>query len=96
MQITWYNRTRLLKSDRKYVTIDNKRSSDFDQIESVLVLDNVNNTDSGEYICRAFNNPLCYSEEKIKLSVECEFIYSIICNCNLKECMYICIYLCNK
>ena len=96
MQITWYNRTHLLKSDRKYVTIDNKRSSDFDQIQSVLVLDSVNNTDSGEYLCRAFNNPLCYSEEKIKLSVECEFIYSIICNCNLKECMYICIYLCNK
>ena len=96
MQISWYNRTHLLKSDRKYVTIDNKRSGDFDQIQSVLVLDSVNNTDSGEYICRAFNNPFCYSEEKIKLSVECEFIYSIMCNCNLKECMYICIYLCNK
>ena len=75
MQISWYNHTRLLKSDGKYVTIDNKRSNDTDQIQSVLILDNVNNTDSGEYICRAFNNPLCYKEEKIKLAVECEFIH---------------------
>ena len=45
----------------------------------MLVLDSVNNTDSGEYVCRAFNNPLCYSEEKIKLTVECEFIYIPLC-----------------
>ena len=77
VQISWYNRTRLLKSDGKYVTIDSKRSNDSDQIQSVLVLDRANSTDSGEYICRAFNNPLCYSEEKIKLTVECEFIHSI-------------------
>ena len=91
VQISWYNRTRLLKSDGKFVTIDSKCSSDSDQIQSVLVLDSVNNTDSGEYVCRAFNNPLCYSEEKIKLTVECKFVYSIMCN--LKECAYLHIYI---
>ena len=65
------------------MTIDNKRSSDSDQIQSVLVLDSVNNTDSGEFICQAFNNPLCYSEEKIKLTVECEFIYVYIPLCTI-------------
>ena len=94
MQISWYNRTRLLKSDGKYVTIDNKHSSDSDQIQSILILNSINNTDSGEYICRAFNNPLCYIEEKIKLTVECEFIRrsvnAIVISKNL--CMYISTY----
>ena len=76
VQISWYNRTNLLKSDGKYVTIYNKHSSDSNQIQSVLVLDSVNNTDSGKYVCRAFNNPLCYKEEKIKLTVECKFMYN--------------------
>ena len=91
MQINWYNRTRLLKSDGKYVTIDNKCSSDSDQIQSVLILDSVNNTDSGEYICRAFNNPHCYKEEKIKVTVECEFICRPICAVLISKnlCMYI-------
>ena len=94
MQISWYNRTRLLKSDGKYVIIDNKHSSDSDHIQSVLILDSVNNTDSGEYTCRAFNNPLCYIEEKIKLTVECEFIHgsinAVVISKNL--CMYISTY----
>ena len=69
------------------------------QIQSVLILDSVNNTDSGEYICRAFNNPLCYVEEKIKLTVECEFIHRsinaiVILIKNL--CMYVSTYVCSN
>ena len=77
VQISWYNGTQLLKPGEKYVTIYNKHNSDTDQIQSVLVLDSVNNTDDGEYICQAFNNPLCYTKKKIKLTVECEYIHSI-------------------
>ena len=74
VQISWYNGTKLIKPDGKYVTIYHNYDAIIDQIYSVLVLDSANNTDDGEYICRAFNNPLCYSENKINLTVECEFI----------------------
>jgi len=74
VQISWYNDTKLLKPDGKDVIIYNKYDKVTDQIYSELLLDSVNNTDDGEYICRAFNNPLCYTENKINLTVECEFI----------------------
>ena len=77
VQIGWYNGTQLLKSDGKHVTIYNKHDTATDQIHSILVLDSINSTDAGEYICRAFNNPLCYTENKINLTVECEFVYDI-------------------
>ena len=98
MQISWYNRTRLLKSDGKYVTIDSKRSSDSDDMQSVLILDSVNNTDSGEYTCRAFNNPLCYIEEKIKLTVECKFICRSISAMIIEKnlCMHVSTYVCSN
>ena len=74
VQISWYNGTKLLKSDGNYITIYNKHDTATDQIQSLLILDSVNNTDDGEYICRAFNDPLCYTEIKINLTVECEFV----------------------
>ena len=77
VQISWYNGTKLLKSDGKNVTVYSKYNSVTDQIQSILVLDSVNNTDDGEYICRAFNHPFCYTEEKINLTVECKFMHSI-------------------
>ena len=74
VQISWYNGTQLVKSHGKFVTIYDKHDVVTNQIYSVLVLDSVNITDVGEYICRAFNNPLCYTENKINLTVECKFI----------------------
>ena len=55
------------------MTIYSERDNITDQIHSILVLDSVNITDDGEYLCRAFNNPLCYTESKINLIVECKF-----------------------
>jgi len=85
VQISWYyNGTKLYNSDGKDLIIYNKYDNVTDQIYSELLLDSVNNTDDGEYICRAFNNPLCYIERKINLTVECEFIlytYVYICIC---------------
>ena len=56
------------------MTIYIKHDAVIDQIYSVLVLEGVNITDDGEYVCRAFNNPLCYTENKINITVECEFV----------------------
>ena len=75
VQISWYNGTKLLKSDGNHITIYNKHDTTTDQIHSLLILDSINHTDNGEYICRAFNNPLCYTENKLILTVECEFLY---------------------
>ena len=72
VQISWYNGTKLLKSDEKDIIIRNKHYAVTDQIHSMLVLDNVNKTDDGEYVCRAYNNPLCYTEFKINLTIECK------------------------
>ena len=58
------------------MTIYTKHDAVTDQIYSVLVLESVNVTDDGEYICRAFNNPLCYTENKINITVECESVAS--------------------
>ena len=80
VQISWYNGTQLLKPDGKYVIIYNQHNTVVDQIHSELVLDSVNITDDGEYICRAFNNPLCYTENKISLTVECEFVATLVVN----------------
>ena len=76
VQISWYKGTQLVKSNGKHVTIYTKHDAVIDQIYSVLVLESVNITDDGEYICRAFNNPLCYIENKINITVECEFVAS--------------------
>ena len=78
VQISWYNGTKLLKSVRNYITIYNRHDNVADKIQSLLILDSVNSTDDGEYICRAFNDLLCYTEIKINLIVECEFIDTII------------------
>ena len=80
VQISWYNGTQLLKSNGKHVTIYSKLNTATDQIFSILVLDSVNITDAGVYLCKAFNNPLCYTEKQINITVECEFyiLYFVI------------------
>ena len=44
------------------------------QVESMLQLNMVNHTDSGEYTCRVFNHHQFYVEAKISLIVECKTI----------------------
>ena len=85
VQISWYNGTQRLKSTENLVTIYNKFDKSTDQICSILVIDSVTHYDDGEYTCQAFNNPLCYTEDKIILTVECEFYldyrYSVQTSC---------------
>ena len=72
VQISWYNGTELIKSDRKHVVINNVQNNATGQVQSVLSFNPVNYTNDGDYVCRAFNHPLSFSENKIKLTVECE------------------------
>ena len=44
------------------------------QVESTLWFDMVDHTDSGEYVCRAFNHHQFYVEAMIKLIIECKTI----------------------
>ena len=92
VQISWYNGTQLLEPDGKYVTIYNKHDTATDQIHSILVLDSINSTDDGEYSCRAFNHPLCYTETKINLTVECEFLYNYNCFAILFSYVHVILY----
>ena len=73
VQITWYNGTQQLESDGEYVIIYNKYDNTTDWLCSVLLLDPVKHTNSGQYICRAFTYPFCYIENKINVTVECKF-----------------------
>ena len=73
VQINWYNGTELIKSDGKYVVVNNVKNNATGQVHSVLSFNSINHTNDGEYVCRAFNHPLSYAESRIKLTVECEF-----------------------
>ena len=50
----------------------------------MLLFDPVNHTDTGMYKCKAYNHPQCYNEDKVNLTVECEFsILYTVANSNL-------------
>ena len=72
MQVSWYYRAMLIKPDGKYVVINNIRNNATGQIHSVLSFNPVNYTNDGVYTCQAFNQPLSFTENNIKLTVECE------------------------
>ena len=78
IHMSWYNGKQAFKPDGNHVIIYSKFDKNTDQLYSVLVFDPVNYSDDGEYICRAFNRPFCYTEKKINLTVECEFMYAFI------------------
>ena len=78
IQISWYNGTELLKTDGNRMIIYSKYDNISNQLSSVLLIDPISHTDSGEYICRAFTYPLCYIENKINLTVECKSMHVYI------------------
>ena len=85
LTIFWYGpRGTQLTSDMKNVNIYYKDDSITAQNTSILLMDTVNNTDTGQYTCRAFNHPKSYSEKKTSLDVECkmlpELLYSFLVN----------------
>ena len=73
VQIIWYNFIgKQVQIVNKHVLIYSNTNSITGEIQSVLLFDPVNHTDTGMYTCRAYNHPQCYNEDKVNLTVECE------------------------
>jgi len=70
VHFVWYNPSGVKIQSNK--SIHNANSTVFGQVQSVLSLYSVNHTDSGEYLCVAFNHIKSSSELKTKLTVECK------------------------
>jgi len=74
LTIIWYNSKGIrLESDDEHIIILNTTDPITGQVLSALLFDPVNHTDSGEYICRAFNDNDCYTENKTTLTVKCKY-----------------------
>ena len=74
LQINWYKKNKLITSDEKHILVHNEAIDDSRQLKSTLILDPVNPTDDGVYMCKAFNHPDLYSELRTNLTVECKLI----------------------
>jgi len=78
LSINWYDsKGKKFGSDDKHVLVYNTSNPVTGQVQSVLLFDPVNHTDSGEYTCHAFNDDDCYTEDKTNLTVECEILLII-------------------
>ena len=72
VQVSWYYRSMLIKPDEENVAINITRDNATDKIHSVLSFNSINSTNDGVYTCRAYNNPQSFTENQIKVTVECE------------------------
>jgi len=67
-KVEWYkDGDVLVKEVKNRVFISNNS----DMTQSVLLLDPVSHTDSGEYRCRAYSGPTFYTQSSTILTVEC-------------------------
>ena len=75
LSIDWYSPEGIkFKTNGSYVIVHTTTNPATGQVQSVLLFDPVNHTDSGEYTCHAFNDIDCYTEDKTNLTVECKVI----------------------
>ena len=73
VNIQWYRSSSIrIKSDESHILIHNSPDEDTGQLKSELLFDPVNRTENGVYTCRALNDPNCYTEKNVKLTVECK------------------------
>ena len=77
--VNWYKNSKLVKNVRSQVVIYDKIKSS-EMLQSVLLLDTVRHTDSGEYTCRACNDPglNIYTGANTLLVVECMCILATV------------------
>ena len=75
--VNWYKNSKLVKNVSSRVVIYDKMMSS-EMLRSVLLLDPVHHTDSGEYTCRAYNDPGFYTEASTLLVVECKCILATV------------------
>ena len=79
LKIQWYYPNGIrVKSDESHILIYNSPGNETGQLKSELLFDPVNHTENGVYTCRAFNDPNCYTEKYVKLTVECKYIITHI------------------
>lgn len=71
LQIVWYNSEGIIVKPSGRHLLYNTTDRVTGQVQSVLLFDPVNYTDSGEYTCRASNHNNSYSETKTNLTIEC-------------------------
>jgi len=72
LTIVWYSPKGIkLPLNHKNILVLSTTDPVTGQVQSVLLFDPVNHTDSGEYTCRAFNDDDCYTEDKTDLTVKC-------------------------
>jgi len=80
LTVAWYNSEGIiLETTHSHILIYSTTDSVSGQVQSALLFDHVNNTDSGEYTCRAFNDRDCSTENKTNLIVECKEYYAYMC-----------------
>jgi len=73
LTITWYNsKGQNLESNQHNILVFSVTDQVTGQIQSVLLFDPINHTDSGDYTCRAFNDNDCYTENRTSLTVKCK------------------------
>ena len=70
----WYDHSGMQVTSRHGVIIYNEVDKVSSKVKSTLVLDHVNHTYAGIYICRAFIHPTFYSEAVTNLIVECKIM----------------------
>ena len=81
VQINWYNGTELIKPDGKRVMVKNVQNNATGKVHSILTLNSINYANDGDYVCRAFNHHLSFTESRIKLTVECKTIIIYVHAC---------------
>ena len=73
LRIKWYNfEGKQVQVAFKNVLMYSNTNNFTHEMQSVLLFDPVNHTDTGMYTCRAYNHPQSYNEDKVNLTVECE------------------------
>jgi len=78
LSIDWYSSEGIkFKSNGSHLIVHTTTDPVTGQVQSVLLFDPVNHTDSGEYTCHAFNDVDCYTEDKTNLTVECKVIVGL-------------------
>ena len=75
LTVDWYSSEGTkFKSNGSHVIVHSTTDPVNGQIQSVLLFNPVNHTDSGEYTCHAYNDIDCYAKDKTNLTVECKVI----------------------
>ena len=84
LSIDWYSPDGIrVQSEDKHILVNSTTDPVTGQMQSVLLFDPVDRTNSGEYTCHAFNDIDCYTNDTTNLITECELLKTQYHNCVL-------------